>query len=161
MVTVAESPNDPVFGVQVLSNSQERRRGSTKIDGKKRPLPTNQTSSSFATSTTKPGLEAVANVYRDNPCIKANLCPVCSNTHDLSEKKTMAERKSFLYEKMLCFACYGIDHVSIGCVTRRTCKKCKKRHPTALRLDGFTMSRESAVTNPSLRTSSLVSKWVP
>ena len=162
VVSAAESANDPVFGVQALSNSQERRRDSTKRDSKKKPPPANQTSNSFATSITNPsGSDAVENVCGDNPGIKVNLCPFCNKTHDLDDcaeflKKTMDERKSFLYEKNLCFACYETDHVSKGCVKRRTCKKCKKRHPTALHIDGFTMSRERAVvTNPRLRKSSL------
>ena len=157
VVSAAESANDPVFGVQALSNSQERRRDSTKRDGKKKPPPTSQTSNSFATSVTTPSSsEAVENVCRDNPGLKVNLCPFCNKTHDLDDcveflKKTMDERKSFLYEKKLCFACYETDHVAKGCVKRRTCKKCKKRHPAALHIDGFIMSRENAGNKPQAR----------
>ena len=43
VVSKAESANDPVFGVQALSNRQEGRRDGTKRDGKKTPPPTNQT----------------------------------------------------------------------------------------------------------------------
>ena len=60
VVSAAESANDPVFGVQALSNSQERCRGSTKRDSKKKPPPANQTSNSFATSIATPsGSDAV------------------------------------------------------------------------------------------------------
>ena len=56
----------------------------------------------------------------------------------------MDERKSFLKEKRLCFACYETNHASKGCLKRRTCQKCKKRHPTALHVDGFTMNKENS-----------------
>ena len=84
------------------------------------------------------------------------MCPFFNKTHDLDDcveflKKTMDERKSFLYEKKLCFACYETDHVSKGCVKRRTCKKCKKWHPTALQIDGFTMTRESTGNKPQAK----------
>ena len=157
VVSAAESANDPVFGVQALSNSQERRRDSTKRDSKKRPPPTNQTGNSFVTGiNTPPGSEAVENMCRDNPGTKVNLCPFCNKTHDLDDcaeflKKTMDERKSFLYERKLCFACYETNHVSKGWVKRCTCKKCKKRHPTALHIDGFTTTRESAGNKPQAK----------
>ena len=154
MVSAAESANDPVFGVQALGSNQERRRDNSKRDNKKRPLSSNQTSSSFITGITNPPVsEAVKNVNQDNAGGKAKLCPFCNKTHDLDDcveflKKTMDERKSFLYEKKLCFASYESDHVSKGCIKRRTCKKCKKRHPTALHIDGFTMNRESIGNEP-------------
>ena len=154
VVSAAESANDPVFGVQALGSNQKRRRDNSKRDNKKRPLSTNQTSSSFITGITNPPVsEAVKNVNQDNAGGKAKLCPFRNKTHDLDDcveflKKTMDERKSFLYEKKLCFACYESDHVSKGCIKRRTCKKCKKRHPTALHIDGFTMNRESVGNEP-------------
>ena len=84
---------------------------------------------------------------------KAKLYPFCNKTQDLDDcveflKKTMDERKSFLYERKLYFAWYESDHVSKGCVKRRTCKKCKKRHPTALHIDGFTINRQSVSNEP-------------
>ena len=78
VVSAAESANDPVFGVQALRNSKERHKDSTKRDGKQNPLPTYQTSNSFAPSIATPsGSEAVENVCGDNPGTKANLCPFC------------------------------------------------------------------------------------
>ena len=153
VVSAAESANDPVFGVQALSSTQERRRDNSGRDGKKKPSSATKTSNSFATGITIPGIEAVNHANRNNAGGKEKLCPFCSKNHDLDDcaeflKRTMDERKTFLYERKLCFACYESDHVSKGCVKRRTCKKCKKRHPTALHIDGFTMNRESVSNKP-------------
>ena len=152
VTSAAESANDPVFGVQALGSSQERRRDNNKRDTKKRPSPPDQTSSSFATSITPPPLPGSG---AGHPSIKAKSCPFCNATHDLDDcaeflKKTTDDRKSFLKDRKLCFACYEADHVSKGCVKRRTCKKCKKRHPTALHIDGFTLNRESAGNEPQV-----------
>ena len=142
-----------MFGVQALSSSQERRRDNSKRDGKNPPS-AKQKSSSFATGiTTPPGGEAGNHVNQGNTGGKAKLCLLCNKTHDLDDcvellKKTMDERKTFLYERKLCFACYEPDHVSKGCVKRRTCKKCKKRHPIALCIDAFTINRESVSNKP-------------
>lgn len=146
VVSAAESANDPIFGVQALSGSQEKRRDNGRRDHKKRPPPPNQTSSSFATSVTPPvSSDAVKNGSRNNI---TKTCLFCNKAHDLDDcveflKKTMDERKSFLKERRLCFACYETDHVSKGCVKRRTCQKCKKRHPTAMHIDGFTLYKEN------------------
>ena len=143
MVYAAESANDPVFDDQALGNSQKRRRDSTNRDS--RLPPTNQTSNISVTSITTPSCsEAVENVCGDNLGIKVNLYPFCNKTQDLHDcvefqKKTMDKRKSFLYKKKLCFACYETDHVSKDCVKRHTCKKCKKWHPTALHIAHCTL----------------------
>ena len=34
--------------------------------------------------------------------------------------------------KRLCFSCYGNNHVSKGCLQKRKCTKCGRRHPSAL-----------------------------
>ena len=144
VTSAAESANDPVFGVQALSSNQERRRDNAKKDFKKRPSLPDQTSSSFATNVTPPHPGSGA----DCPSTKAKPCILCNAAHHLDDcteflKKSMDDRRSFLKDKRLCFACLEADHVAKGCINRRTCKKCKKRHPTALHIEGFTLNRES------------------
>ena len=78
-----------------------------------------------------------------NPAIT---CKLCYKGHDLDDcqaylKKSLAERKEFLREKGLCFACYDPGHRSNGCAKRRTCKKCSRRHPTGLHDDNFRINQ--------------------
>ena len=73
----------------------------------------------------------------------------------------MDDRKSILKDRKLCFACYETDHVSKDCVKRRTCKKCKKRHPTALHIDGFTLNSESAGNEPQVNEVQSVPVSIP
>ena len=42
----------------------------------------------------------------------------------------------------MCFACYGSNHISRGCTKKKTCRKCGKRHPTALHIDGFKLNKK-------------------
>ena len=59
----------------------------------------------------------------------------------------MVERKSFLSEKVLCYACYGKNHLSKNCTKKRTCKKCKRPHPTLIHIEGFSLDKESGTVN--------------
>ena len=56
----------------------------------------------------------------------------------------MEERRSFLANKSLCFACYGENHNSRFCKNKRECKKCKKPHPTLLHVDGFSFNKANS-----------------
>ena len=49
----------------------------------------------------------------------------------------MEQRKEFLKEKKLSFACCGKNHISKGCTGKRRCKKCSKPHPSALHIEDF------------------------
>ncbi len=69
-------------------------------------------------------------------------CQMCKGKHDLDDCKqflTMPvnERRSYLQQNNLCFACYDTGHTSKGCLHKRTCKICGKRHPSALHIDNF------------------------
>ena len=93
-------------------------------------------------------MDAGKNKTQDNTSIKAKTCLFCSKAHDLDDcaeflKKMMDERKSFLKEKRLCFACYETNHLSKGYVKRHTCQKYKKWHPTVLHIDGFLMNNKN------------------
>ncbi|XP_031575420.1 uncharacterized protein LOC116309028 [Actinia tenebrosa] len=66
----------------------------------------------------------------------------CEKSHDLEEckdfvKKTLEERKKFIAEKHLCFACYGTKHRSKGCTNKKVYRTCNKPHPTSLHVDNF------------------------
>jgi hypothetical protein len=69
-------------------------------------------------------------------------CILCNNAHDLENcqeysKKSLEEKKSFLKDKERCFGCYGEGHKSRGCLQKRTCKICERKHPTGLHDDNF------------------------
>ena len=141
----AEMANDPVYGKDALSKTKPRSSGVTEDN--KKFLPSKQKSSSFATnlsSAAKSSSSHGAGFSRQN--VNNQRCPLCDRSHDLGDceafqKKTVEERRAFLVEKALCFACYGDNHHSRSCRKKRVCKKCKKPHPTLLHLEGFTVAK--------------------
>ena len=106
---------DPVFSRQVLEKVGQ--------DDKSKPRKGQvQKHISGITISGRPGIK---------PCI------LCNNMHDLDDckrfaEKSLAQRRAFIMEKGLCYACYGEGHRSRGCLKRRSCKICSGRHPTAL-----------------------------
>ena len=68
-------------------------------------------------------------------------CAYCESMHDTDgcatfNALTVNQKREFLKEKRLCFACYGAGHMSRGCSARRQCSICGRLHPTALHVDG-------------------------
>ena len=47
-------------------------------------------------------------------------------------------------ENKLCFGCFGNDHMVKGCLNKRKCKTCGKRHPTMLHIPGFKLPSKKA-----------------
>ena len=45
------------------------------------------------------------------------------------------DRREFLQKKRLCFGCLEYGHLSKDCTLKKTCRVCKKRHPTCLHGD--------------------------
>ena len=69
-------------------------------------------------------------------------CVLCKGSHHLDHcpvfwKKSLENRKAWVKEKGLCFACYGPGYRANGCSQRRKCERCPGRHPTALHDDNF------------------------
>jgi hypothetical protein len=71
---------------------------------------------------------------------KGQTCPMCSKAHDLDKcnsylNSSLEDRKKFLIQRRLCFACYhptSRNHVARSCRRKRTCQICSKLHPTGL-----------------------------
>ena len=137
----AETANDPVYGKDALIKTKLRSSGVTEDN--KKFSPSKPKSSSFATNLStaaKPPSSHGAGFSRQN--VKSQRCPLCERSHDLDDceafqKKTVNERRAFLVEKALCFACYGDNHHSRSCRKKRVCKRC----PTLLHLEGFTVAK--------------------
>lgn len=74
-------------------------------------------------------------------------CTFCNRPHELDDcraflNKSLAERKTFIKEKRLCFASLQGGHISKRCKHRKKCKTCSKFHPTSLHGDQKNMSKQ-------------------
>ncbi len=67
---------------------------------------------------------------------KDRLCLLCKEPHDLDcaafHRKSLSNRKTFIKQEELCFACLTPHHRSRECRCRKTCAVCSKHHPTSL-----------------------------
>lgn len=65
------------------------------------------------------------------------ICHFCKKNHDCFQflAKSLEERKAYLKENRLCFACYNSGHVSRKCNERKQSKTCLKFHPSSLHGD--------------------------
>ena len=64
-------------------------------------------------------------------------CFFSKQPHDIDDckvflEKLLSERRAYLKDNNRCYSCYGLNHTSKGCMKKRICKRCGKRHPTAL-----------------------------
>ena len=149
--TEAEIATDPVFSREALrrldgsSDRPDRSNkgkgfGNTKTYGDRARTPHQVLN--HATDVTADQMTASRN--------SAIICKLCKKGHDLDDcqaylKKSLLDRKEFLKEKELCFACYDPGHRSNGCAQRRTCKKCSRRHPTGLHDDNFRINQVASM----------------
>ena len=78
-----------------------------------------------------------------------NACQLCHKSHDLDgcpnyKKKSVEERRKFLFQKKLCYGCYtpisSEDDARI-CKQRTVCDICRERHPTGLH--GYKASKKN------------------
>ncbi|KAK3735237.1 hypothetical protein QZH41_008431 [Actinostola sp. cb2023] len=142
----AETSNDPIYSKEALSKLDDRPKNTKSADESKRQLYPRQRTGSLATSMNHPHigkpLDGAGSAQQPRRATSVRPCPLCERSHDLEEckeftKKSLEEKKGFITQKGLCFACYGSNHRSKGCTNRRLCKKCNKSHPTALHIDNF------------------------
>ena len=147
----SESANDPVYGKEALNKARQRTNGPPQSN--KGSSPFKPKVESFVTGLdTIPKPPCSHGTGSSNQNVSARRCPLCEKSHDLEDcdafkKKSVEQRKSFLSEKALCYACYGKNHLSKNCTRKRTCKKCKRPHPTLLHIEGFSLNRESGSIN--------------
>ena len=135
----SEAANDVVYGRSALRRSAD--------SGK--PFNQRLNSSSFITEVE---LEEEEPVERPKHADKKGVCHLCKKSHILDDcpaylQKSLDDRRAYVKENGLCFACYGYNHTSRGCLRRRKCNKCGKRHPTALHDDHFQRYPDSQIPN--------------
>ena len=145
----AESANDPIYSREALVGAKTTPKTKSLLEDSKTLPPSKSKVDSFAIkldSVPKPPQSHGAGSSTQST--NSRRCPLCEKSHDLEDcdaykRKSVEERRSFLNEKALCYACYGKNHHSKSCMRKRTCKKCKKPHPTPLHVDGFSLEREN------------------
>src|SRR4029434_2894412 len=73
----------------------------------------------------------------DSSSVKCFCCGESRSIHKCQKLKgqSVYERKRFVLENKLCFACLRKGHFSKDCRNRATCALCKRRHPTSLHED--------------------------
>ncbi|KAK3700746.1 hypothetical protein QZH41_001902 [Actinostola sp. cb2023] len=149
--TEAKIATDPIFSREVLRRVGQDDKVKTK------PSPQNRSSGSYrvtshATSATSVSSDNVQVNQRPHHCV------LCNGIHDLDEckefvSKPLAERRSYLLGKGLCYACYETGHRSRGCTQKRQCKVCLGRHPTGLHDYNFRQtSKNDKADSSSIKT---------
>ena len=113
----SSTANDPVFGKAALSftNPPSPATGKRQVS---------------------------SGAYKAGACFhsvvsNASVCCLCEKNHDIESckdflAKSLSERREFVMSNRLCFGCLGTGHVARFCKNRRTCRECKKPHPTLL-----------------------------
>ena len=143
----AESVNDPIYSREALVGAKTTRKTKSLPEDSKKLPPSKSKVDSFAIkldSVPKPPQSHWTGSSTQSTNLRR--CPLCEKSHDLEDcdthRKSM-EETSFLNEKALCYTCYGKNHRSNSCMKKRTCKKCKKPHPTLLHIDSFSLEKEN------------------
>ena len=136
--SASESANDPVFGKTALWKVTST---STKISSK--PT-TSKKSLAVSLQQSVPPATPVSKHMTDSKL----RCLLCQKSHHLDDctkfwKKTIEERRAFLKGKRACFGCLDLNHISKGCLSKLTCKKCGKNHPTSLHIENFQFHQQS------------------
>ena len=79
-----------------------------------------------------------ANGKTFNTVLHDKSCMLCGNNdHSLNvceefKSRSLEDRKAFVKENKLCFACLRSGHMSSSCISKLTCTICSKTHPTSL-----------------------------
>lgn len=81
-------------------------------------------------------------------------CLCCDKNHNTTECYTLAnkhqeEKEAFIRELRLCYSCLQPGHRACECSDRSQCKKCLKKHPTALHYDRQQEKHKPASPQPS------------
>ena len=122
----AEVATDPIFSSAALKSHY------SNVQNQPRPTTTMHKATTRATS--------IQETYSPDKSVQS--CKLCQANHDLDDcdkfkEKPLVQRRDYLKENGLCFACYQQGHRSRGCTRKRMCKLCGKCHPTSLHDDNY------------------------
>ena len=156
--SASESANDPVFGKFALNKCTQSGLPSGRAPSKG-THDNKAKSSNFAVAVnesshhTRSTTESQTN---SQPVPYKGLCYYCHKSHDIDycpdfNKLSIEDKRSYIKDKKMCFACYGQNHISKGCLRKRTCRVCGKNHPTSLHMTNFQPfhSQADVLTNES------------
>jgi hypothetical protein len=158
----SEAANDPIYSKTALGDSENRQRSSSGASTRYKPTiglkflkPKNTSFASDVIISSTPNVSKHSNIF-------SKLCAACPKQHDLEDcdvfgKMNLEEKRDLLKEKRMCFGCNGYNHLSKGCMKKRICKKCGKRHPTALHDNSFNALKIPTHTPESQATSNIAS----
>ena len=128
---------DPIFGRAALYEKGETQKHRTSTTpNKKKHIFAGATGANTVNDRT---VRTDVNTKINRP---SQQCALCRKPHDLDSctdflKKDLAARRQFLMDGRMCFGCYGYNHRSKGCMRKRICATCSRRHPTALHDEKF------------------------
>lgn len=136
----SDAANDPVYGRDALRGGRPTA-GGFHASNERSNNKINTAVNSFSTNTES----------QDDGTSAGWPCPVCSSFHDIEtcdifRGKNLEDRRAFVQQNNLCFACYGKFHLARFCRSRRTCSKCNRAHPTLLHDDNFQTVNVQQVT---------------
>jgi hypothetical protein len=132
----------PVFSAETLQEVEGKSRPSDegRFQASVRRGSNQKTKTILATGISYGASESATNLAASNSqASKSQICPMCSRSHDLDDSTylnySLEDRKKFLIQRRLCFACYhptSRNHSARSCRRKRTCQTCSKPHPTGL-----------------------------
>ncbi|XP_067685814.1 uncharacterized protein [Haliotis asinina] len=135
----AKSANEPTFGKQALTASQDLLQPKNNSSSKGKQSSSRSQSASFVTQVG----------HSPDGKVNSPKCFYCKQFHDLDEckhfkQKSLVEKRDFLKTCNRCFSCYGLGHSAKGCMRKKICKTCNKRHPTAMHDNSYQSSRNAS-----------------
>jgi hypothetical protein len=149
--SAAESANDPIFSQEAMDKNPETSR-QTKTPSNRQQSVYVKTSS-FAVKLDDSNESIHTSPNKDQTTGNIWQCYFCNGDHDIDDcnkfkQKSVEERHTFIKYQNRCFGCFGLNHISNGCMNKRTCMLCGKRHPTCLHIEGFQRGISSTSETP-------------
>ena len=142
-----ESANNPIASFEALrgtpepSSTKDYKKGGGRKEKKQallsnaeQPDKSKKQSSSEQTGTRRDAQnkEGIKAERKKRPCFRCK-----KDGHHINDcndflKDTLEDRRKYVKENKLCFACLNMNHIAKECKFKKRCKECNKLHPTSL-----------------------------